>query len=147
MNPNKTTAKNAQPESTAQLLVQLSATRASIEAGVARYAREVARGDVDKAEATSRRISALKARFAAIKGELPEVKLDSETGEYLLAKNDTGRAIFRVRVKRIGLVDVYDVPASSETEAVAKAVKLQDVTPVRWNIEPALGEVISADEE
>ena len=133
-------------QTTEQLLTQLSATRASIEAGVARYALEIARGDAARAEATKRYTSALQARYATIRAKLPDVKMDIETGEVFLARDAQGREVYRVRVQRIALVDVYEVSAASEGEAVAKAVALEDVKPVRWDINTATGEVICTNE-
>ena len=107
---------------------------------------ETGKGEVDP-EAGFDKIAALIKEFDKVKSDLPDVKMDMETGEYFPAKDETDREIFRVRVVRTSVVDVYDVPACNAEVAMSKALRLKDVSPVRWCLTPAKAEVISAPEE
>lgn len=74
------------------------------------------------------------------------VLLDTDTGDYIPAQDDSGRNVYRVRVDRCLISDVYDVTATTPEQAVRKALRLQDCTPVRWAINPPVARLISAKE-
>ena len=99
------------------------------------------------AEQGFKKTASLVEKFESIKSTLPEIKLDTETGEYFPAKDETGREIFRVRVVRTSVVDVYDVPACNAEVAILKALRLKDVKPVRWSFTPAKAEIVCGNEE